>query len=154
MLSTELINSLFDSALPESTYWESHYPLRDLPAGAIVTRFAPSPIGFLHTGGVYIATLGKNLAHHSHGVYFVRIEDTDKAREVAGSREQFARAFKYFDIESDENDSSPWAPYEQSKREQIYHAYAPELLRRGHAYPCFCTREELAQMQEQQLAAK
>ena len=154
MLSTELINSLFDTALPEPSHWESHYPARDLPAGAIVTRFAPSPTGFLHTGGVYIATLGKNLARHSGGVYFIRIEDTDQAREVAGSREQFARAFKYFDIESDESDSSTWGPYEQSKREQIYHTYARELLRRGHAYPCFCTREELAQMQEQQLAAK
>ncbi|HSE24242.1 MAG TPA: glutamate--tRNA ligase family protein [Pyrinomonadaceae bacterium] len=154
MLTTELIDSLFDSALPEPSHWESRYPPRDLPAGAIVTRFAPSPTGFLHTGGVYIATLGKNLAHHSGGVYFVRIEDTDQAREVAGSREQFARAFKYFDIEPDENDSSTWGPYEQSKREQIYHTYARELLRRGHAYLCFCTREELAQMQEQQLAAK
>ena len=154
MLSTELINSLFDTALPEPSYWESHYPPRDLPAGAIVTRFGPSPTGFLHTGGVYIATLAKNLAHHSGGVYFVRIEDTDQAREVAGSREQFARAFKYFDIESDENDSSTWGPYEQSKREQIYHTYARELLRHGHAYLCFCTREELAQMQEQQVAAK
>jgi glutamyl-tRNA synthetase len=154
MLTIELINSLFDTALPEPSHWESHYPPRDLPAGAIVTRFAPSPTGFLHTGGVYIATLGKNLAHHSGGVYFVRIEDTDQAREVAGSREQFARAFKYFDIEPDENDSSTWGPYEQSKREQIYHTYARELLRRDHAYLCFCTREELAQMQEQQLAAK
>jgi len=154
MLTTELINSLFDTALPEPSHWELHYPPRDLPAGAIVTRFGPSPTGFLHTGGVYIATLGKNLAHHSGGVYFVRIEDTDQAREVAGSREQFARAFKYFDIESDENDSSKWGPYEQSKREQIYHTYARELLRREQAYPCFCTREELAQMQEQQLAAK
>ena len=154
MLTTELINSLFDTALPEPSYWESRYPPRELPAGAIVTRFGPSPTGFLHTGGVYVATLGKNLAHHSGGVYFVRIEDTDQAREVAGSREQFARAFKYFDIESDENDSSTWGPYEQSKREQIYHTYARELLRREHAYLCFCTREELAQMQEQQLAAK
>jgi len=117
-------------------------------------RFAPSPTCFLHTGGVYIATLGKNLAHHSGGVYFIRIEDTDQAREVAGSREQFARAFKYFDIESDENDSSTWGPYEQSKREQIYHTYARELLRRDRAYLCFCTRVELAQMQEQQLAVK
>ena len=155
MLTTELINSLFDSALPEPSHWEAHYPSRDLPAGAIVTRFGPSPTGFLHTGGVYIATLGKNLAHHSGGVYFIRIEDTDQAREVAGSREQFARAFKYFDIESDENDSnSKWGPYEQSKRELIYHTYARELVRRDQAYPCFCTREELAQMQEQQQAAK
>lgn len=154
MLNSDLIVSLFDSDLPDPSHWESRYPPRSLPLGAIVTRFGPSPTGFLHTGGVYTATVGKNLAHHSGGVYFVRIEDTDQAREVAGSREQFARAFKYFDIESDENDSSTWGPYEQSKREQIYHTYARELLRRSHAYLCFCTREELAKMQEQQLAAK
>ena len=155
MLSPEVVNNLFDAELPEPSYWESLYPARDLPAGAIVTRFAPSPTGFLHTGGVYVATLGKNLAHHSGGSYFIRIEDTDQAREVPGSRAEFARAFKYFEIESDENDSnSKWGPYEQSKRERIYHTYARELLRRDHAYPCFCTREELARMTEEQNAAK
>jgi glutamyl-tRNA synthetase len=155
MLTTEAINKLFEAELPERSHWESLYPLRDLPAGAIVTRFGPSPTGFLHTGGVYVATLGKNLAHHSGGSYFIRIEDTDQTREVPGSREQFARAFKYFDIESDENDSNAkWGPYEQSKRELIYHTYARELLRNGRAYLCFCTREELAQMTEEQLAAK
>jgi glutamyl-tRNA synthetase len=155
MLSAELINSLFDAELPGPSHWESCYPARDLPPGAIVTRFGPSPTGFLHTGGVYVAALGKNLAHHSGGSYFIRIEDTDQAREVPGSREQFARAFKYFDIESDENDSnSRWGPYEQSKRELIYHTYARELLASGHAYPCFCTREELARTAEQQTAAK
>lgn len=155
MLTAELIDSLFDPNLPETSQWESHYPPRDVPPGAIVTRFGPSPTGFLHTGGVYVANLGKNLAHHSGGSFFVRIEDTDQAREVAGSREQFERAFKYFDIESDENDSNAkWGPYVQSKREQIYHSFARELLRRGDAYPCFCTREELAQMAEEQLAAK
>jgi glutamyl-tRNA synthetase len=155
MLTTEFINTLFDAELPEPSHWESTYPPRDLPPGAIVTRFGPSPTGFLHTGGVYVANLGKNLAHHSGGSYFIRIEDTDQAREVAGSREQFARGFKYFDIESDENDSnSKWGPYEQSKRELIYHTYARELLRTDRAYLCFCTREELAQMTEEQLAAK
>lgn len=155
MLTTEFIDTLFAAELPEPSHWESCYPPRQLAAGAIVTRFAPSPTGFLHTGGVYVATLGKNLAHHSQGSYFIRIEDTDQAREVAGSREQFARAFKYFDIESDENDSnSKWGPYEQSKRELIYHTYARELLRSDHAYLCFCTREELAEMAEEQLAAK
>ena len=155
MLTTEFINTLFAAELPEPSHWESRYPPRELRSGAIVTRFAPSPTGFLHTGGVYVATLGKNLAHHSKGSYFVRIEDTDQAREVAGSREQFARAFKYFHIESDENDSnSTWGPYEQSKRELIYHTYARQLLRSNHAYPCFCTREELAQMTEEQTAAK
>src|SRR5262245_34200537 len=155
MLTAEFINTLFDAELPEPSHWESCYPPRNLPPGAIVTRFGPSPTGFLHTGGVYVANLGKNLAHHSGGSYFIRIEDTDQAREVPGSREQFALAFKYFHIESDENDSnSKWGPYEQSKRELIYHTYARELLRSGHAYLCFCTREELARMTEEQLAAK
>ncbi len=155
MLTAEFINTLFEAELPEPSHWESYYPQRNLPPGAIVTRFGPSPTGFLHTGGVYVATLGKNLAHHSGGSYFIRIEDTDQAREVPGSREQFARAFKYFDIESDENDSnSKWGPYEQSNRAPLYHTYARELLRNGHAYLCFCTREELAQMTEKQLAAK
>jgi glutamyl-tRNA synthetase len=155
MRTAEFINTLFDAELPEPSHWESYYPPRNLPRGAIVTRFGPSPTGFLHTGGVYVATLGKNLVQHSGGSYFIRIEDTDQAREVPGSREQFARAFKYFDIESDENDSnSKWGPYEQSKRELIYHTYARELLRTDRAYLCFCTREELAQMTEEQLAAK
>ncbi|HMH41923.1 MAG TPA: glutamate--tRNA ligase [Pyrinomonadaceae bacterium] len=155
MLIAEFINTLFDAELPEPSHWESSYPPRDLPPGAIVTRFAPSPTGFLHTGGVYTANLGRNLARHSGGSYFIRIEDTDQAREAPGSREQFARGFKYFDIESDENDSnSKWGPYEQSKRERIYHTYARELMRNGHAYPCFCTRQALAQMTEEQNAAK
>jgi glutamyl-tRNA synthetase len=155
MLTTEAINKLFDAELPEPSHWESCYTPRNLPPHAVVTRFAPSPTGFLHTGGVYVATLGKNLAHHSGGSYFIRIEDTDQAREVAGSREQFAVAFKYFDIESDENDSnSKWGPYEQSKRELIYHTYARELLRTDRAYLCFCTREDLSRMTEEQLAAK
>jgi len=155
MLTAEFINTLFAAEVPEPSHWESCYPPRELPASAIVTRFAPSPTGFLHTGGVYTATLGKNLANHSGGSYFIRIEDTDQAREVPGSREQFARAFKYFRIESDETDSnSRWGPYEQSKRELIYHTYARELLRTDRAYLCFCTREELAQMTEAQNAAK
>ena len=155
MLAAEFINTLFDPGLPEPSDWESSYPPRDLPPGAIVTRFAPSPTGFLHTGGVYTANLGKNLAVHSAGSYFIRIEDTDQAREVAGSREQFARGFRYFDIESDENDSnSKYGPYEQAKRERIYHTYARQLMRNGDAYPCFCTREALARMTEEQNAAK
>lgn len=155
MLDAELIVSLFKDDLPEPADWESRYPPRSLPPGAIVTRFGPSPTGFIHTGGVYAATIAKNLAHHSNGVYFVRIEDTDQAREIAGSREQFARAFEYFSIQSDEEDAtSPWGPYEQSKRALIYHTYARDLLLRDHAYLCFCTREELAELAEKQQAAK
>src|SRR6185436_13971102 len=155
MLNSELIVSLFDADLPDPAHWESHYPLRNLPAGAVVTRFGPSPTGFLHTGGVYIAAIGKNLAHHSGGVYFIRIEDTDQLREVPGTLAQFEKAFEYFSIESDEKDAtSPWGPYEQSKRSRIYHTFARDLLLRGHAYLCFCTREELAELAEKQQKLK
>jgi len=155
MLDSELILSLFNDELPEPAYWDSQYPPRSLPPGAIVTRFAPSPTGFIHTGGIYVATIAKNLARHSGGVYFVRIEDTDQAREIAGSREQFARAFEYFSIQSDEDDAtSQWGPYEQSRRSLIYQTYARDLLLRGQAYLCFCTRDQLAEMTEKQVAAK
>jgi len=155
MLESESIVSLFSDELPQPAYWESRYPHRDLPPGAMVTRFAPSPTGFIHTGGIYVATIARNLARHSGGVYFVRIEDTDQAREITGSREQFARAFDYFSLQSDEDDAtSQWGPYEQSKRSLIYQTYARDLLLRGRAYLCFCTRDELAEMTEKQVAAK
>src|SRR5258705_13674012 len=128
MLTADLINTLFDAELAEPSHWESYYPPRDLPPGAIVTRFGPSPTGFLHTGGVYVAAVGKNLAHHSGGVYFIRIEDTDQLREVPGTLAQFEKAFEYFCIKSDETDAtSQWGPYEQSKRSRIYHTFARDL---------------------------
>ncbi len=155
MLDSNVLASLFDANLPETSHWESRYPPRDLPVGALVTRFAPSPTGFLHTGGLYAATIAKNLAHHSGGVYFVRIEDTDQARKVDEAAAQFARSFKYFNIESDEDDETGrFGPYEQSKRGAIYESYARQLLRTGGAYLCFCTREELAELAEKQQEAK
>src|SRR5688572_30564761 len=155
MLNSELIVSLFDADLPDPAHWESRYPPRNLPTGAVVTRFGPSPTGFLHTGGVYVATIGKNLARHSGGVYFIRIEDTDQVREVSGALAQFEKAFEYFSIESDEKDAtSQWGPYEQSRRSRIYHTFARDLLLRGHAYLCFCTREQLAEVAERQQKLK
>ena len=155
MLTSDLIVSLFDADLPDPAHWESRYPPRNLPPGAVVTRFGPSPTGFLHTGGVYIASLGKNLADHSGGVYFIRIEDTDQLRAAPGALVQFEKAFEYFSIESEEqDDTSQWGPYEQSKRSRIYHTFARDLLLRGHAYLCFCTREQLAEVAEQQQKSK
>lgn len=150
-----MIESLFGPDVPETSHWESKYAARDVPAGAVVTRFAPSPTGFLHTGGVYAATIAKNLARHSGGVYFVRIEDTDQARDLAEAREQFAKGFEYFSMQPDEDDeTAQWGPYEQSKRSLIYQSFARELLRRDRAYLCFCTRDELAEMAERQQKAK
>jgi glutamyl-tRNA synthetase len=154
MLDRALIDDLFPADLPDPAHWEEHYPARDLPEGAKVTRFAPSPTGFVHIGGVYTATIAKDVAHRSGGVYFVRIEDTDQSREVAGVAEQFDRAFSYFGIASDESGDAPWGPYLQSERERIYLSYVRELMREGLAYPCFCTRDELAEITKRQQATK
>lgn len=155
MLDRALVDSLFPADLPEPAYWEEQYPPRRLPEGAQVTRFGPSPTGSLHIGGVYTAVVDKDIAGHSGGVYLVRVEDTDQAREVAGTLDQFARAFAYFGIASDEDDENgSYGPYHQSRRERIYLTFARELMRQGLAYPCFATKDELADITARQQATK
>jgi glutamyl-tRNA synthetase len=154
MLSQSVIDSLFPPDLPEPEHWERRYPPRDLPAGAAVTRFAPSPTGFLHIGGVYTATIDADLAKHSGGRYLVRIEDTDQARTVEEATAQFAEGFAYFDISPTEDDlTGSYGPYTQSARQDIYLTYVRELLRQGKAYPCFATKEDLAGISARQKAA-
>lgn len=155
MLDRALVDSLFPADLASPKQWEQAYPPRELPAGARVTRFGPSPTGFVHIGGVYAATIDKDLARHTGGRYLVRVEDTDQSREVEGALEQFARAFAYFGIESDEDDATgEYGPYRQSERERIYLTFARALMRQGRAYPCFATKEELAEQAERQQALK
>jgi glutamyl-tRNA synthetase len=154
MLSQDVVDSLFPPGLPGPEHWERRYPPRDLPAGAEVTRFSPSPTGFLHIGGVYAATLDADVAHHSGGRYLVRVEDTDQARVTPGAAEQFAESFEYFGIGPDEDDATGhYGPYTQSAREQIYLSYARELLRQGKAYPCFETKQEAEDRVARQRAA-
>ena len=124
------------------------------PPGAKVTRFAPSPTGFLHIGGVFTATIDADVARQSGGVYLLRLEDTDQARIVEGAEAQFAEAFAYFSIEPDEHGQvGQYGPYAQSARAQTYLTYVRELLRQGRAYPCFATKEELAEITARQRAA-
>jgi glutamyl-tRNA synthetase len=154
MLSREIADSLFPRDLPEPEHWEQRYPPRDLPAGAQVTRFAPSPTGFLHIGGVYTATIDVAAARQSGGVYLVRLEDTDQARVEQGAIAQFAEAFAYFSIAPDEDDrTGRYAPYSQSARAQTYLTYVRELLHQDQAYPCFATRQELEEITARQRAA-
>jgi glutamyl-tRNA synthetase len=151
MLSQDLIDSLFPDDLPEPGYWEERYRPRALPAGAEVTRFAPSPTGYLHIGGVYTATIDLDIARHTGGVYLVRIEDTDQSRFEASAASQFETAFAYFGIGPDENDlSGRYGPYTQSARARTYLTYVRELLRQGKAYPCFATKDELAEISARQ----
>ncbi|MGH3853889.1 MAG: glutamate--tRNA ligase [Pseudonocardiaceae bacterium] len=155
MLDRAVIDALFPAGLPEPEHWEQRYPPRRLPEGAQVTRFGPSPTGFVHIGGVYVATLDRDIAAHSGGVYLVRVEDTDQSREVEGALAQFARTFDYFGISSDEDDErGGYGPYHQSARERVYLTYVRELLRQGMAYLCFATKAELADITTRQQAAK
>lgn len=155
MLDRAVIDSLFPADLPEPEYWEQRYPPRRLPDGAEVTRFGPSPTGFVHIGGVYVATIDRDVSGHSGGAYIVRVEDTDQSREVEGALAQFARAFDYFGLQPDEfDDTGAYGPYHQSQREQVYLTYVRHLLRQDKAYLCFATKEELADITARQQSAK
>jgi glutamyl-tRNA synthetase len=154
MLSRDIVDSLFSPELPEPGPWEQRYPPRELPEGAQVTRFAPSPTGFLHIGGVYAATIDVDVARQTGGVYLVRLEDTDQARVEQDAAAQFAEAFAYFSIGPDEDDQSGrYGPYSQSARAQTYLTYVRELLRQDRAYLCFATKPELAEITARQRAA-
>ena len=127
------------------------FPARKLPEGAKVTRFAPSPTGFLHFGGLFPTTVGERLAHQSGGVFILRIEDTDAKREVEGAAESLIKTLGHYGIRFDEGatvdgESGDYGPYYQSKRGAIYHVFAKQLVKEGKAYPCFTSEEELEKM--------
>ena len=140
--------------LPEDI--EAKYPRRELPEGAKVTRFAPSPTGFVHFGGLFPTTVAERLAHQSEGVLYLRIEDTDAKREVPGAAEALIRTLSVYGVNFDEGaiigedgkicDKGAYGPYKQSLRGPIYHVFAKQLVREGRAYPCFTTEEELEEL--------
>ena len=159
MDSKDLANLIFPD-VKDISFYEEKYKKRELPEGAIVTRFAPSPTGFVHIGGLYQAEIAKKLAKQTGGVFFVRIEDTDQKREIENGAEEIFKALKDYDLSPDEAEYSDsevvgnYGPYKQSKRKEIYHAYAKSLIEKGLAYPCFCSQEELNQIRENQEKAK
>ncbi|MBN2884673.1 glutamate--tRNA ligase [Patescibacteria group bacterium] len=151
-----LIKKLFPENLPSPAELEIKYPPRQLAETAMVTRVAPSPTGFVHFGGLYASLISKRLAHQSNGVFILRIEDTDKKREVEGTAELFANSLKQYSIINDEGlnekteEKGSYGPYKQSERSDIYHAYIKYLLQQGKAYPCFASTEELEALRAQQ----
>ena len=158
MNNKELADLIFPD-VKDYTYYESKYTKRDLSEGAIVTRFAPSPTGFVHIGGIYQSLIAKIMSKNN-GVFFVRIEDTDQKREVEGGVKQIIDALKDFDLSPDEyideNDVNhgDYGPYKQSLRKEIYQSYAKKFIEEGNAYPCFCTSEELDEIRSNQEKAK
>ena len=142
------------------SYYEEKYPERNLPEGAVVTRFAPSPTGFVHIGGLYQALVARTVAKKTGGVFFLRVEDTDQKREVENGVTGIVNSLKDFDMAPDEGMISDteeignYGPYKQSLRKEIYQAYAKYLLEQGKAYPCFCTPDDLEEIRNKQEAAK
>ena len=155
----ELADLIFPDA-KDVSYYEEKYPERNLKEGAIVTRFAPSPTGFVHIGGLYQSLVAKKMAKQTDGVFFVRIEDTDQKREVENGVSEILTSLKEYDLSPDESlnedgtDNGNYGPYIQSKRKEIYQAYAKSLLEKGLAYPCFCSAEDLNEIRENQTKAR
>ena len=154
---------LADLIFPEAKgieFYEEKYPERNLPEGAMVTRFAPSPTGFVHIGGLFGAIVDRKLAEQTKGVFILRIEDTDQKREIENGTEQIVKGLSDFGIIPNEGmigeneEKGIYGPYKQSQRKDIYQAYAKSLIERGFAYPCFCTPEELEEIREKQEKAK
>ncbi|MEI3392059.1 MAG: glutamate--tRNA ligase [Clostridia bacterium] len=159
MTYKELADLIFPN-VKEIKYYEEKYPERNLEEGAVVTRFAPSPTGFVHIGGLYQALVARTVAKKTNGVFFLRVEDTDQKREVENGVTGIVNSLKDFDMGPDEGMISDteeignYGPYKQSLRKDIYQSYAKYLLELGKAYPCFATQEELDEMRAKQEAAK
>jgi len=151
----KLAELLFPHITKNPADYEALYPERKLPPGAKVTRLGPSPTGFIHLGNLYGAFADERLAHQSGGIFYLRIEDTDDKRQVEGAVEAIISSLEYFGVTFDEGasmegDKGDYGPYHQSRRAEIYQTYVKQLIRRGRAYPCFCTEEELAAIREEQ----
>lgn len=159
-MSKKLADLLFPGVDLTPKDMEEKYPVRQLDQGAQVTRFAPSPTGFLHIGGVYTALVSSIVAKSSNGVLFLRIEDTDKKRQIDEGIKKIIEGLSSFDIDFDEGAISEsesignYGPYIQSQRTEIYHIYAKDLVERDLAYPCFCTPEELDDIRKDQVKIK
>ena len=154
------ISELIYPSLPHTPEeYETIYPPRYLPEGAMVTRLGPSPTGFIHLGNLYGAFVDERLAHQSGGVFYLRIEDTDDKRYVENAVETIIGSLDFFDIRFDEGvtetgDIGDYGDYTQSHRGEIYRTYARKLLEQGLAYPCFLTEEEITAIREEQEAQK
>lgn len=155
----ELADLIFPD-VKDISYYEELYPERNLPEGAVVTRFAPSPTGFVHIGGLYQSLCAKMMADKTGGVFFLRVEDTDQKRLVENGVKGIVDSLKVFEMAPDEGmiSETEWTgnygPYIQSKRGDIYRAYAKYMIEQEKAYPCFCTPEDDEKRTSAQLAAK
>ena len=160
MTNKDLANLIFPNITKTVDDYEREYPERDLPEGAIVTRFAPSPTGFVHMGSLLASFIESKAAKDTNGVFYLRIEDTDQKREVENGIEGIVTDLKNFKINIPEGALSRtesignYGPYIQSERKEIYHAFIKYLIENDMAYPCFCSEEKLEETRKMQEATK
>ena len=151
----ELAQLLFPNVKDTEEYIKQ-YPKRNLPENAEVTRFAPSPTGFVHMGGIYTTLISRKLAHQTNGIFILRIEDTDKTREIEKGVEQIIESLNRYGLIPDEgifpNEEvkGEYGPYMQSQRLDIYKSFAKKLVLEGKAYPCFMSPDELEALRKEQ----
>lgn len=152
----ELADLIFPNVKLTVEDLEKKYPKRNLPEGAEVVRFAPSPTGFFHTGSLFMSIVNKKIALQTGGVFYIRVEDTDRKREIEGSTKDLLKEMEIFGVQpmegaiSDIDEIGNYGPYKQSQREEIYNICAKYLVLKGLAYPCFCTEEDLSKTREVQ----
>ncbi len=151
----QLANLIFPNIKKSILDLEKEYPARELKDNAKVTRFAPSPTGFLHTGSLFTSLVASKLAKDSDGVFFTRLEDTDTKREIKGSGELLIKQLERFNIIPNEGylgekESGKYGPYKQSNRKEIYEIVIKEMIAKGLAYPCFMSEEDLANLRKEQ----
>lgn len=159
MIRDKLANLIFPEITKTLSDLEKEYPPRSLKAGAEVTRFAPSPTGFLHTGSLFTAMVAKTCAVQSEGVFFVRLEDTDTKREVEGAGESLLKEMKLLNVFPHEGymgnrEEGKYGPYKQSERADIYKTVIKQMIKDDMAYPCFCTSHDLNALRATQEANK
>lgn len=160
MSNKDLAKKMFQEELQTPEYYLEKYKARELKEGAMVTRYAPSPTGFQHIGGVFAALVAERLATQSGGTFYLRVEDTDQKREVEGAIEDTIATMNHFGMNFTEGmtgentEIGNYGPYRQSHRAEIYKTFAKDLVEKGLAYPCFCTAEELTEVRENQTANK
>jgi len=152
---SELSEILFKN-IKDTKYYEEIYPKRNLPEDAIVTRFAPSPTGFVHLGSLFASLVASKVSEQTGGVFFLRIEDTDQKREIENGVIGIIDSLNEFGIVADEGatgentEKGIYGPYKQSARKEIYQSFAKQLVGQGLAYPCFCTEEQLEETRKKQ----
>lgn len=152
----KLANLLFENSNSDISIYEKRYPKRELKEGAIVTRFAPSPTGFVHMGSLRTAFIARKITKDTDGVFYIRIEDTDVKRTVENGVTGIINDLKHFEINADEGriseteDLGNYGPYQQTDRIEIYKSFAKKMIEEDTAYPCFCSEDKLDEIRKTQ----